>query len=237
MSGFTGLVIIFSIIGQVYDIDLKINSIIQRKMALQKAAETVGIYNSRAIAAAPGSSVIFRPINFSGHYNGGYVTPAVRRWVNPRVGSVPTQNGIPQPCMLNQNILNPDGTINKAAAAIPGSSVDILYDNIEAGNCYAFTVYQAPNPNGSFNATVAAPGTAPAHANGRPLNDGELWMKKEEAEALYKVYLQKISAMEKELDMELEALRSKRQALVSQRDEFQKYVAEGIKMTFKNAYA
>ncbi len=66
---------------------------------------------------------------------------------------------------------------------------------------------------------------------------GELMLDKKQAEELAKAYLEALNQMEKEIDMKLETLKSQRAALNSQKEEYQKYVSEGIKSSFKNNYA
>jgi hypothetical protein len=261
--GFSGLVVVFSIIGQIYDIDQKVNSICQQKMALNRASEVIGIYNSRAIAAAPGSRVAFKAINFSGHYKGGYVRESTKIHRNPGAGMAPAGAAAGSPGMQITIPVppgSPPGTLpttqwvpcmvapGAGGAPLAGSAIaiDEMYDDIDSEYAYAFSLsYASKQPDGSIRDELLPPDqaglaelqTAGKATSGRTMGPGEVLMKKEEAEARYKAYLAKISGMEKELDMQLESLRSKRQALVSQKEEFQKYVAEGIKMTFKNAYA
>jgi hypothetical protein len=261
--GFCSLAVVFGVIGQIYDIDIKINGIVQQKMALNRVSEVVGIYNSRAIGAAPGSRVAFKAINFSGHYRGGYVRESSKVHRNMPAGlsapgaaggspgtmvAIPPPPGSPPGTAPTMQWVPCMAAPGAGGAPAPGSAVaiDELYDDIDSEYAYAFSLnYASKQADGTIRDEVmpsGAPGlaevqTAGAPAGGRTMGPGEILMKKEEAEARYKVYLAKISSMEKELDMQLESLRSKRTALVSQKEEFQKYVAEGIKMTFKNAYA
>lgn len=245
MSGFTGLCIVFSIISQIYDIDLQINSIIQRKMAMNRVSEVVGLYNCRAINAPDNSLVVMRYVDFSPHYNGQPIQLCSQQFVNPVNGVFGPQhrnnqgevlphrfNGpllIPNPNNPNQMIANPN--------ARPVAPLDILIHSVSSPNAYVGEVLTQTQHQGQVSYELALPGECARYADGTPLGPGERFVTKKQAEEMYKLYLRKISSIEKELDMKLESLRSKRTALVSQKDEFQKYIAEGIKTTFKNAYA
>jgi hypothetical protein len=54
--------------------------------------------------------------------------------------------------------------------------------------------------------------------------------------AWYNAELKRLSSAEKVVDIEMDGIRSKGAALGRQLEEFQKYLADGIKMSFKNMY-
>jgi hypothetical protein len=68
------------------------------------------------------------------------------------------------------------------------------------------------------------------------MQPGELLMKKETAEAMYKAYFAKISAIEKEIDTQLERLKSANQALMTEMETFQKFLKDDIGQMTNNAY-
>lgn len=69
--------------------------------------------------------------------------------------------------------------------------------------------------------------------NGAP---GHEYVQRDAALSQYESYLREITDQEKLLDGEMEQARAKLQALNHQKEEFQRYVAENIKTTFRNAY-
>ncbi len=108
---------------------------------------------------------------------------------------------------------------SRALGAQDGVQVDVPKIDFSSGKPVV-AMRDVPNPAGGV----------------RPVPKHER-MRKEAAVAQFETYLADLNSQEKEIDMKLETLKAQRVALNSQREEFTKYVAEGIKMTFKNNYA
>ncbi len=87
------------------------------------------------------------------------------------------------------------------------------------------------------NGVYAPPPGIPLPPGGAPLSPNEQLMTSEQMLAEVEQDMREIKAMEEQIDIELERLKSMRTALVQQREEYTKYISEGIKNTFKNNYA
>lgn len=207
--GMSSLAVIFSIIQQVYDIDYKVQFLYQQKRNLSKWSQLIGVGQSNSTRLSPKQVMRVRLIDWSGD------KPAfsAQRYTNQ---VAPGGQG----WMIDTDPFQ--GAVSK-----PGAHPLVVK---------TYNPAYIHDPVNQPELVDAPAGQLAYDPNGQPLTPGEAFMSKEEAEALYNGYLKEIKAKEEEIDMELETLKARRQALVSQREEFTKYIGEGIKTTFRNSY-
>jgi hypothetical protein len=250
--GMSSLAVVFNIIMQIYDIDFKTQNLYQEKRNLAKWSQVIGQQQARSARLQPRQFDRVRLIDWTGdrpafstqHYINRSGPPGPNgqpTWMldTQVIGGAVNTGGGP---VVRESVRNPHFSPNN-----PNSGPEWIWKDIPTAGVNPVVV-KTFNPN--FNPDAVDPnnpntwqyidapaGTLGRDANGNVLNPGEVFMTKEEQEALFSSYLKELKFREEEIDMELERLKAQRQALVSQREEFTKYISEGIKTTFKNNYA
>ncbi len=232
--GLSSLAVVMGIIPQIYSIDLLINSKYQQKFALARLSQTIGLTKSRAIGLTdPKARMKMTLLDLRDRFHPKVSdTQFVNRGFDVAGNFVVGGMG---PCIP----MNPGLPWN----AQPPSEMYTAYRNVGVDPIDNFEYWlntlgaQGSVPVENRNGTPTAPGQVPLDENNQPLKPGEVFVDKATAEAIAEYYLQHIKSLEQEIDMELETLKAQRAALTQQREEFTKYVAEGIKTSFKNNYA
>ncbi len=231
--GLSSLAVVNSIIAQVYSIDVLLNSKYQQKFAIARLSQSIGLLKSRALSTQDPNARI--RVRFLDLRDPSHPQPSEERFVNrgfSPFGFVLGGGGNFAPYDPSKAWNNQDLTELFTAYR----SVNIDPKN-NLGQWLSTLGAQGSVPVQNFDGTAANPGMEAIDENGQTLKPGEAYVDKETAEAMAEYYLKQLNVMEQQIDMELETLKAQRAALVQQREEFTKYVAEGIKTTFKNNYA
>ncbi len=233
--GLSSQAIVMGIISQVYTLDLQINQLYQEKFAIARWAQQIGLKRSRAIGAADGQVLLFRQL----------VTdvdqPSHIHWdrtIHTNIDISPGGAGMFH--APNHAVI--ESVPRSTTGMTPQQRAQEVYAAhkawVDAQRGVAPPAGVEPRKYYPSAEVIDAAGNRVAPGQAAPgAGEGERYMKKEEAEAMCDVYLADLNSKEKEVDMKLESLKAQRVALNSQREEFTKYVAEGIKMAFKNNYA
>ena len=236
--GLSSLAIVLNIIGQVYSIDIRLNTLMQEKLNLSRFSTHVARMQGQALQLRendPKSRAKFRFINFVGE-RPSFVGRHFTNVLNP--AAAPGAVGAARFQYRSGDLIGVDlERDNLPPAIVHDSRGSVLGGGWRAPALQNLPRPAAPVPAGTDPDDHALREYIRTNPGYEELGPGEMWLTKEQIEGNCKAYLAEINAREKELDFQLEDLRSRRTALTTQKEEFTKYVQQGIQSAFKNNYA